>query len=342
MNRASLKNLASSRAAVVTGLGVLGAAATALWVQVQARRAERENPPRGEFLDVEGVRLHYVERGTGTPVVLIHGNAVSLEDFEASGLLDRLAVDHRVVAIDRPGFGHSSRPRDRMWTPKAQAKALHAALQALGMTQARVVGHSMGAMVAAALALDHPEDVDRLVLLGGYYYPTLRLDALAAAPVALPVVGDAMRYTVTAAVSRATLTGAVKSMFAPNDVPDEFLRAVSREMMLRPVQLRANAEDAAFMMQAASDAAGRYGELQMPVIIVAGEDDRIVDSHAHSARLHEDVSRSELVMIPGTGHMVHHAVPARIAEAVRGSASPGPRTLTDEVQADEARAEQHI
>jgi pimeloyl-ACP methyl ester carboxylesterase len=340
MNRASLKTLASSRAAAITGLGVLGAAATALWVQMQARRAERENPPRGEFLDVDGVRLHYVQRGTGTPVVLIHGNAVSLEDFEASGLLDRLAVNHRVVAIDRPGFGHSSRPRDRMWTPKAQAKALHAALQALGITQARVVGHSMGAMVAAALALDHPEDVDRLVLLGGYYYPTLRVDALLNAPVALPVIGDAMRYTVEAAVSRATLTGAVKSMFAPNPVPEHFSRVLSREMMLRPIQLRANAEDAAFMMQAASDAAGRYGDLQMPVVIVAGEDDRIVDPHAHSARLHGDVSGSELLMIPGAGHMVHHAVPARIAEAVRERALPGARPPTDEVHTD--ATEQHV
>ena len=340
MNRASLKNLVSSRAAVITGLGVLGGAATALWVQMQARRAERENPPRGKFLEVEGVRLHYVERGAGTPVVLIHGNGVSLEDFEASGLLDRLAADHRVVAIDRPGFGHSSRPRDRMWTPKAQAKALHAALQALGITQARVVGHSMGAMVATALALDYPEDVARLVLLGGYYYPTLRLDALVAAPVALPVVGDALRYTVTAAVSRATLNGAVKTMFAPNDVPDGFFGVLSREMMLRPGQLRANAEDAAFMMQAASDAAGRYGDLQMPVVIVAGQDDGIVDPHAHSARLHGDVSGSEFFIIPGTGHMVHHAVPSRIAEAVGGIALPRPSTPSDAAVAT-AEAEQH-
>jgi pimeloyl-ACP methyl ester carboxylesterase len=336
MNRSSLKNLASSRSAVIAGLGVLGAAATALWVQMQARRAERENPPRGAFVDVEGVRLHYVERGAGTPVVLIHGNVVSLEDFEASGLLDRLAVDHRVVAIDRPGFGHSSRPRDRMWTPKAQAEAVHAALQALGITRARVVGHSMGAMVAVALALDHPEFVERLVLLGGYYYPTLRVDALLTAPVALPVVGDALRYTVTAAVSRATLTGAVKSMFAPNDLPDDFFQVLAREMMLRPLQLRANAEDAAFMMQAASDAARRYGDLQVPVIIVAGEDDRIIDSHAHSARLHGDVPGSELLLIPGTGHMVHHVVPIRIAQAVRGNTSLDRRASADEVHTDEA------
>jgi pimeloyl-ACP methyl ester carboxylesterase len=78
----------------------------------------------------------------------------------------------------------------------------------------------------------------------------------------------------------------------------------------------------------------------MPVVIVAGEDDRIVDPHAHSARLHGDVSGSEFLLIPGAGHMVHHAVPARVAEAVRERALPAPRTPTDEVHTDEA--EQHV
>ena len=316
MNLSQLTQFAKSRAGVLAGVGALSAAGTALWVQKQARRAERDHPPSGRFLDVDNVRLHYVERGSGSPVVLLHGNAVSLEDFECSGLFERLAREHRVIAFDRPGFGHSTRPRDRAWTPGEQARALHLALQTLGITQAVVVGHSMGALVATALALDHPQDVARLVLLSGYYYPTLRADALLTAPVALPVFGDALRYTLAAVTGRLALKGAVKGMFAPRQVPADFFGTMSREMMLRPVQLRANAEDAAFMMPAASAIADRHGELRMPLAIFAGADDAVVDPHDHAARLHRDLPHSELFVIPATGHMVHYTVPDEIADAV--------------------------
>jgi hypothetical protein len=64
------------------------AAGAALFVQQKARRAERDNPPLGDFVEVDGTRVHYVERGEGPVVVLLHGNAVSLEDFIASGVFD--------------------------------------------------------------------------------------------------------------------------------------------------------------------------------------------------------------------------------------------------------------
>ena len=153
MDLSRVKNLTSSRAGLLTGAAALSAAATAVWVEVQARRAEREHPPTGRFVDIDGVHLHYVERGAGSPVVLIHGNTVSLADFEASGLIARLARMHRVIAFDRPGFGHSSRPRDRLWTPSTQAELLRAALAQLGVERPIVVGHSLGTLVALAMAL---------------------------------------------------------------------------------------------------------------------------------------------------------------------------------------------
>ena len=266
-------------------------------------------------------RLHYVERGEGPPVVLIHGNAVSLADFEASGLTDQLARNHRVIAFDRPGFGHSTRPRDRFWTPTAQAEVLHAALGPLGVERPVVVGHSMGTLVALAMALDHPADVRSLVLLGGYYYPTVRVDALLTAPVALPLIGDAMRYTVTAVSSRTFIKGVVEGMFAPNNVPPHFFSVLSREMMVRPGQIRANAEDAAFMVPAAAASMERYKELRMPVTIIAGAEDGVVDAEAHSVRLHGDVPQSKLFVEPGIGHMAHYWVPERIVSTIENQSS---------------------
>jgi pimeloyl-ACP methyl ester carboxylesterase len=316
MTTPSLKNFVTSPTGLLVGASVLGAIASAAWVERRARRAERENPPTGNLMDVDGVQLHYVERGDGPPVVLIHGNAVSHRDFIASGLINRLAVNHRVIAFDRPGFGHSSRPRDRLWTPSAQAKLLHDALANIGVERTVVVGHSMGAMVAMAMALEYPAEVRRLVLLGGYYYPGLRVDALLTAPVALPVLGDVMRYTATAWTARLMLNKLIKGMFAPRDVPPSFLPVLSREMMLRPIQIRANAEDAAFMIGQAKASSERHNELQMPVAIFAGAEDLVIDVEKHSTRLHSEVPQSTLSVVPGAGHMVHYAAVDEIVAAI--------------------------
>ena len=321
-----------STVALVSGAIAL-AAVTAGWVQRRARKAERENPPEGQFVDIDGVRLHYVERGAGPPVVLIHGNMVSHRDFEVCGLIDHLARGRRVIAFDRPGFGHSSRPRDRLWTPTAQAKLLHAALARLGIERPVVVGHSMGSMVALAMALDYPADVRKLVLLSGYYYPTMRIDALLTAPVALPVLGDVMRYTVTAISARLMLKRAIRAMFTPKDVPVDFLPTLSREMMVRPVQLRANAEDAAFMIGQAKASSERHQELQMPVAIFAGAEDAVVDPGAHSVRLHSELSQSRLVVVPGAGHMVHHAAADEVVAAIHYDL-PLHAPLTEKVQSE--------
>ena len=170
-------------------LGALALLNTAL-----ARRAERKHPPTGAFVEVDGVRLHYSDRGTGRPVVLLHGNAVTGDDYNTSGVAERLVgAPCRVVVFDRPGFGHSDRPRGRAWTAEQQADLLHEALARLDVRRPVVVGHSWGTLVALAFAVRHPADTAGLVLLSGYYFPTLRLDALMVAPVAVPVLGDLLR-----------------------------------------------------------------------------------------------------------------------------------------------------
>ncbi len=318
------KRFVSSGAGALTLVAAAaGAAATAVWVELQARRAERENPPAGQFLDIDGVRLHYVTRGQGSPVVLLHGNTVTHADFEASGLIDRLARKHRVIAFDRPGFGYSDRPRDRFWTPAAQATLFQAALERLGVERPVVVGHSMGTLIALAMALDFPAKVHSLVLIGGYYYPGPRVDALLTVPVALPVIGDAMRYTVTALSGRAMFKGLTKVLFSPSEVPVNFLPTLSREMMLRPVQIRANAEDATFMIPGAAANASRYDALKLPITLIAGDGDKIVEMADHSQRLHSELPQSELHIVAGAGHMTHYTALDLVVAAIEKSATSG-------------------
>lgn len=331
-------------------IGTLAAAATAaalgaLWVEHRACKAERDNPPAGRFVEVDGVPLHYVDKGTGPAVVLLHGNAVLLQDFIASGLVDRLAERYRVIAFDRPGFGYSGRPRDRLWTAQAQAALIEQALVQIGVVKPVVLGHSWGTLVALGMAADRAADVRGLVLVSGYYYPTARVDVALTAPAALPVVGDILRYTVSQLTGRLLLKRAVEAMFAPLPMPADFFDFVSREMILRPVQLKADAEDAAFMIPAAAKYSALYPNLKMPVSIFAGADDKVIDPQSNSVRLHREITHSTLVIAPGAGHMAHYAVPDEIVEAIdlmssdQQSVEPGDSQAT--IDDASAAAEMH-
>jgi pimeloyl-ACP methyl ester carboxylesterase len=300
--------------ALLASAAALGAAA--LFNRARSKKAEREHPPHGRFLEVEGVRLHYVERGRGAPLVLLHGNGAMVEDFEISGILDLAARDRRVIAFDRPGFGHSARPRNRVWTPAAQAELVHAALKQLGVVRPMVVGHSWGTLVALALALAHPEDVRGLVLLSGYYYPTLRADVGLLSPPAIPVIGDVMRYTVSPLLGRLAAPKMIRKVFAPSAVPARFEAEFPVALTLRPSQIRASAADTALMIPAAAELSRRYGELTAPVGIMAGAADEIVDVGRHAERLHRELEGSELRRIDGAGHMVHHVAPAEVVELI--------------------------
>jgi pimeloyl-ACP methyl ester carboxylesterase len=306
---------ASAKWLVPALLGVAAIGASALYVRKQTRDAEHRHPPVGRFMNVDGVRLHYLERGQGDPLVLIHGNGSLIQDFMISGLVDRLAKRYRVIVFERPGFGYSTRPR-RFWTPRAQAQLLRRALRKLGVEKAHVLGHSWGTLVAVSLALDNPSLVQSLVLESGYYYPTARVDVLLVSPPAIPVIGDAMRHTVSPLVAKLLLPKIIEKIFDPAPVPDRFHRLFPKELLLRPSHLRASSEDAALMIPAAMELRHRYHEIVAPVVIVAGTDDQIVQVGRHSERLHHELPGSEFLALRGLGHMVHHSAPDLVIEAI--------------------------
>jgi pimeloyl-ACP methyl ester carboxylesterase len=307
------KGPARWRGLTLAAVGTLIAAAFV--VRSKTRQAERAHPPIGQFIEVDGVRLHYVERGQGQALVLLHGNGSMVEDFSGSGLIDRAAADYRVIVFDRPGFGHSERPRNRIWTPVAQARLLQRALQQLGVDQPIVVGHSWGTLVALAMALEFPSYVRSLVLLSGYYYPSLRLDVALVSPPAIPVIGDLMRFTISPLLGRAIWPAAVKKIFSPAAVSPRF-SVFPVWMALRPSQLRAAAAESAMMVPAAMTLCRRYRELTMPVVILAGAEDRIANAQHNSQRLHDELPQSDLRLTPGGGHMIHYLVPDEVMAAI--------------------------
>ena len=299
-------------------IGVAAAAAaltiSALVNRVIAKKAERNNPPIGKFVEVGGVRLHYIERGQGDPLVLLHGNGSMIQDFSSSGLLDKAARKYRVIVFDRPGFGYSMRPRLTVWTPKAQADLICKALKQIGISRAIVFGHSWGASVAIAVALQAPELVTRLILASGYFYPTVRSDGLASWQ-AIPVLGDIMSHTVSPIIARMMWPALTRKIFGPSVVPRKFA-GFPKEMALRPSQLRASATESALLIPAAFALHKDYAALTMPVAIIAGEDDKLVDTEKQSARLHRDITQSTLRRVPGVGHMVHQSATEVVMAAI--------------------------
>ena len=271
---------------------VVAAVASALLNRWLAQKAERRNPPLGRFITVDGVRLHYVERGTGTPLVLLHGNGSMIQDFQSSGLIDLAAQKYRVIAFDRPGFGHSDRPRSTIWTPEAQADLFAAALKEMGVPRAVVLGHSWGTLVALALAVKYPQEVEALVLASGYYYPNARADVAILSPPAIPLIGDLLSHTISPLLSRLMWPLLLRKIFGPSPVPEKF-EGFPEEMAVRPSQIRASAAEIG-----SYDPLGTCSRETVPVA---------EDARGHHCRSGRSAYRKRAICPSAPGHSSQHA-----------------------------------
>ena len=269
------------------------------------------------------MRLHYVRAGAGPPLVYVHGAKGSTYDFTLSvGPL--LAERYETVAIDRPGSGFSARPVNGENRPEAQAAALRAAAAQLGLVRPLLVGHSLGAAVALAWALDAPSEVAAVVTLGAYALPlggpppwVMRLMRY---PVALRAVGALGRSR----LGRPLVRRAVERAFSPTPPPAAYLEIAPR-LALQPQALMNDGADRDLVEQSLAALRPRYPGLLAPLVIMVGAEDRVVPP-AVSERLHTLVPRSELVRVPGAGHLLQFSAPEAVVAAVDHAARlAGPR-----------------
>ncbi len=280
------------------------------------RRAEAATPPIGEFVEVDGVRLHYLVRGPADapPLVLVHGVGGLIQEQIISGMVDRFARKHRVYVFDRPGYGYSTRPRLRVWSPEAQGALLLQALAKIGVARPLVVGHSWGTLVSVAMALEAPARVRGLVLVAGYYFRTRRIDAWLAFAGATPIIADVFRLTLWPIFARAVAMYFVPNIFAPQPVPDVFKEQFPMGLATRPLSLRAICEEAGLMLFAASRLAPRYPALACPVAIVVGDGDRLIEAE-QSRRFKAVLPRAVLRDVANQGHMITHTATDEVINA---------------------------
>jgi len=272
-----------------------------------------------------GARVHYVRAGSGPPVVYIHGAKGSVYDFTLS-VSGRLSERYTAVAMDRPGSGFSARPADGRNSPQAQAAVLRSAAVTLGLERPVLVGHSLGAAVALAWALDAPESVAAVVTLGGYVLPLGGpppwVTRLLRAPLLLRGAGALGRSR----LGRPLVRSAVERAFFPTRPPDEYLEIAPR-LALEAAALVNDGEDRKVAEDGLAALRPRYPGLSVPLVIVAGTQDRMVPP-AVSERLHALVPRSELVRVTGAGHMPQFSAPDAVVAAVDRAAAlagePGP------------------
>ena len=269
-----------------------------------ARQVEQKMPPRGQFIDIDGARLHYLDKGSGPPLLLIHGLAGQVQNFTHS-LLRLLARDFRVVILDRPGSGYSSRPDDAMASLTAQARIIRRFCQALGLERPLVVGHSLGGAVALALTLDHHEQVGGLALIAPVTHQPERVpppfDGLA---IGSRLVRRLIAWTVATPLSISNRERALSALFGPQPVPDDFATRGGGLLSLRPCAFIGAAAD---LMAARQDLVGmpaRYKELAVPVGILFGTADRILDPALHAQGFVAKVPGADLELIEGGGHMI--------------------------------------
>jgi pimeloyl-ACP methyl ester carboxylesterase len=280
---------------------------------------ERSHAPTGRMIDVTGGRLHVVELGadnTGAvPVVLIHGASANLESMRQP-LGERLARSHRVIMIDRPGHGWSTRETLNDSTPLIQARMIDEALGKLGIAQAIIVGHSWGGALAPAMAIQHPDRVAGLVLLAPVTHRWPGGVAWYHSVGAMPVVGRLFAHTLALPTGVLMLNAGARGAFLPQSMPDGYVSSTRLSLLLRPREFLANAHDMAALKDAVTAQMPRYGEIKVPVVILHGDLDKSVYIDRHSRPFVQAVPHTELIVLPGVGHLVPNAATAQIVAAI--------------------------
>jgi len=283
--------------------------------EAEARRVEAAHPPCGQFIEVDGVKLHWIETGTGRPVVFVHGAGGMVEDLLTSRFAPLVGADHRLIAIDRPGYGHSDRPRPELAGPEAQARLLHQALAQLGVERPILIGHSWGGAMVLAYAQEFPADVAGVLVLAGWSHPVHAAALWVAGLPAAPVIGGLISQALAPALANGWAGDIVTQLFAPEPVPASFSN-FPIELALRPSQLRANAEDLAALNADVARLKAGYRQIVVPVEILTGGADKIVDPAAHAFRLARAVPNAGFQVLPGVGHMLHHTQPEAVCAAL--------------------------
>jgi pimeloyl-ACP methyl ester carboxylesterase len=299
---------------VLTALVIL-----ALITQAGVLALQRAYPAQGHMIEVTGAALNVLDiepRDSGAPpIVMIHGASSNLEAMRHP-LGDLPARNHRVILIDRPGHGWSTRTHLADSTPAIQGKMIEEALDKLGVGKAIFVVHSWAGALGARMALDYPERVAGLVMLAPVAYPWRGGVGWYNKVVTMPVIGPLLAYTITLPLGYFLTEPGARGVFLPQVVPSGFVEATATPLLLRPREFLANAWDLVTLKAAVVEQAAHYHDIKAPAAVISGDADKTVWTNIHSRPFVAAVPNAKLIILPGVGHMVAYAAPDLIVHEI--------------------------
>lgn len=298
-----------------------------LYSWIASRWIEKEYPPIGKFIEVDGLRLHYVMagQGPGPALLLVHGASSNLREFTSS-ILPALAKNHRVIAFDRPGYGYSERP-DGEWTDPARiATILLDASKQLGIEKPVIIGHSWAGSVVMSALVKMPERISGGVLLAGVAGHWAGSVGWTYDVGSIPVLGQLFARTLVVPAGQMTMAKQVEPVLYPSPVPSNYIDNIGAPLALRPRTFEYNVEDMVRLNVYMQQLSPHYDEIRLPLLIIHGTDDALVPFWNHGRRVLPVVHQAQLVLIAGAGHGLHHTHGAEVTKAIEAFMSQPPLT----------------
>jgi pimeloyl-ACP methyl ester carboxylesterase len=287
---------------VVVALAVL-----ALITQAGVLALQRAYPAQGRTVEVAGAILNILDIGprdaAGPPVVMIHGASSNLQNMRWP-LGERVASHHRVILIDRPGHGWSTRANEDDSTPAIQGRMIDEALQKLGIGRVILVVHSWAGALGARMALDYPARVAGLVMLAPVTHPWPGGVGWYNKLVATPVIGPLLAYTITLPLGYFLTEPGARNVFLPQAMPPGFVAKTATPLLLRPREFLANARDLVTLKAAVREQMPRYADIRAPTVVMTGDADNTVSPDIHSRPFAAAVPNAKLIVLPNVAHMV--------------------------------------
>lgn len=293
-------------------LALLGAGLV-LYTRYVAKRVQRVLPPQGRFIEIGGARIHYLDEGSGPVILLIHGLGGQMRNFTYS-LTGKLKGEFRVIVLDRPGSGYSTRPADASAAIGTQAGIIARFIEALGLAQPLVVGHSLGGAISLALALNHPGRAGALALIAPLTQPQETVpQPFRGLVVASPALRRIIAWTLATPLSIVRSRVRLETVFGPQPVPADFATKGGGLLSLRPSSFIGASTDLMAIPEDLPDLAKRYASISIPVGALFGTGDRVLDHRVNGKGLAAQLPQTDLELVEGGGHMLPITSPDRCA-----------------------------
>lgn len=282
---------------------MMGVAGLVLFASFSNKKAEQYLPPSGQFAQLGSTKLHYVDQGSGSAIVLIHGLAGNLHNF-TYGVSTPLSKNYRVISVDRPGCGYSTREANADASLEAQADVIVSLLDHLKIEDAVFVGHSLGGAISLAAAQRHPNRIKALALIAPLtHLPDGPNAVFKPLDIPSPTVRKIVGWTLAVPGSLFRISQTLKVIFGPEKAPADFAIRGGGIMALKPQTFITASTDLQNIDWSMPNIEAAYAAMSTPVSVLYGREDRILDCKRNGEDLPARISGAEITLVSG-GHML--------------------------------------